>query len=279
MAISGVSKNGYCTACGACVAACPFSALEMCEGVGGEPFPYVDAELCCDCGKCVAVCPSNHPASLRHPLRTYAAWSNDDEDLAKSSSAGLAAAICRHVLRRGGVAFGCVASEGSAHCAMADDEAGAEAFRGSKYVYSEPLDSYQRVRKQLRSGRRTVFVSVPCQVAALKSYLGGKPDGLLCVDLICHGTPPMSRLREHLDRACPDGWDSFSFRGERDFSMCAYKGGTLVYERSCFEDEYFLVFVTALSFRECCYECPYATSGGWIGRPSWNNHPRKCLCA
>ena len=42
-----------CTACGACVTACPKEAIELREGKSGT-----DRELCDGCGQCVAVCPA-----------------------------------------------------------------------------------------------------------------------------------------------------------------------------------------------------------------------------
>jgi ferredoxin len=42
-----------CAACEACADACPFGAIEMCDG---QPHPA--AELCMGCGVCVTRCPT-----------------------------------------------------------------------------------------------------------------------------------------------------------------------------------------------------------------------------
>lgn len=92
----------------------------------------------------------------------------------------------------------------------------------------------------------------------MRSIVGDTREGLICIDLICHGTPPIAFLREHLDFKVKGGWDSFSFRGANDFHMCAYRDGELVFDEPCYEDEYFSVFVTGVIHRDVCYECPYA---------------------
>ena len=252
-----VCGNENCTACGACVDACAFNALRM-EEAKEDLVPVVDSALCKDCGRCHAVCPALRPVNLNMPFRTIAAWSCDNDDVERSSSGGLAASLARFFIENGGVVFGTASIDGRGRCAEVVDATGLEQLRGSKYVYSSPEGAYRRIKRLLGNGAKVLFISTPCQVAALRAFIGEKSDGLLCVDLICHGTPPMSYLREHLDAHASQGWDSFSFRGVRDFRMCAYKGGALVYDKPCFEDEYFSVFEAGAIHRSACYECPYA---------------------
>lgn len=252
-----VCGNGLCTACGACVDACPFGALIMSDS-SGEPAPQVDSGLCRDCGRCHAVCPALNPVGLRSPLKTFAAWSCVSSDIERSSSGGLATALARATIEKGGTVFGTASRDGIARCLEVSELDGLEALRGSKYVYSSPEGIYKRVRKLIAHGTQVFFVSTPCQVAALRSFLGGKDEGLLCADLICHGTPAMGHLREHLDSRVIGSWDSFSFRGAREFHLCAYSEGNLVYDKPCFEDEYYSAFEAGITHRDACYECPYA---------------------
>jgi len=46
-------KKEKCTACSACVEACPVSAITM------EAVAVVDANTCIDCGTCVDECPND----------------------------------------------------------------------------------------------------------------------------------------------------------------------------------------------------------------------------
>lgn len=197
MANNYVCGDGPCTACGACVDACPFEALIMSDS-SGEPAPQVDSRLCRDCGRCHAVCPMLNPVGLKRPFKTFAAWSCASDDVERSSSGGLATALARVTIEGGGIVFGTASRDGIARCVEVSELDGLEALRGSKYVYSSPEGAYRRVSELIAQGTQVFFVSTPCQVAALRSFLGGKDEGLLCADLICHGTPAMGYLREHL---------------------------------------------------------------------------------
>lgn len=254
-----VCEELTCTGCGACVDACPFYALEMVEfGRYGEPVPSVDSTKCKDCGRCRAVCPACAPVELRMPFRTYAAWSSEPSDVALSSSGGLATALARSVIADGGVVFGTASVDREACCIAVEQEDGLDSLRGSKYVYSNPAGAYRTVKQLLTKGRKVLFISTPCQVAALRAITGESPKGLVCIDLICHGTPPIAFLREHLSSRVKGRWDSFSFRGANDFRMRAYRDGEFIFDKPCFEDEYFAVFEAGIIQRDACYECPYA---------------------
>lgn len=60
-------------------------------------------------------------------------------------------------------------------------------MRRSKYVQSNQIGVYQRIRDELQRGRIVLYSGTPCQVAGLKSYLGRKYDNLITVDVFCHG--------------------------------------------------------------------------------------------
>jgi heterodisulfide reductase subunit A len=56
-AITAVCEERTCSACGNCVEACPFGAIELQQGRFGRT-AYVNTALCKGCGCCVAACPS-----------------------------------------------------------------------------------------------------------------------------------------------------------------------------------------------------------------------------
>ena len=90
-------------------------------------------------------------------------------------------------------------------------------------------------------------------------YLGREYDNLLTVDLICHGVPPAAYLKEHLAHIDPKCRATrLTFRGEGWFFLSLWEGDTAFYHRVSGVDEYYDAFMKGLTYRENCYQCPYA---------------------
>jgi coenzyme F420-reducing hydrogenase beta subunit len=65
-------------------------------------------------------------------------------------------------------------------------------FQGSKYVRADMTGTAEIIAQQLSEGAAVLFVGTPCFVYTLKDKLKRwkiSTEYLLCVDLICHGTP------------------------------------------------------------------------------------------
>ena len=94
------------------------------------------------------------------------------------------------ILQMGGVVYGAAYDEQLAvsHIEVTD-EAEREKLQSSKYVQSDPKDSYTKVNQRLSEGKTVLFTGTPCQIAGLYAFLGGNPENLYTVDLICHGVP------------------------------------------------------------------------------------------
>ena len=54
-----IVHNDTCTACGDCLTACPYSAIEMSEGADGRNVAVISDTSCKGCGGCVPLCPEN----------------------------------------------------------------------------------------------------------------------------------------------------------------------------------------------------------------------------
>lgn len=72
---------------------------------------------------------------------------------------------------------------------FATDHASSEIFKKSKYIQSNTSEIYKIAKENLMKNKTVLFSGTPCQVAALKNYLGRDYENLITVDIVCHGVP------------------------------------------------------------------------------------------
>ena len=260
-----ISDKTLCCGCSACVSACPAQCIVMRRDREGFDYPVINSpDLCVGCGKCEKVCPVLSPLEKTEPMAAFAARSHEYID--GSSSGGVFPALAEHVLSEGGVVFGAVVNDDmTVGHAEAFDMAGVEKMRGSKYVQSDLYASYEDVRYWLQEGRKVLFTGTPCQVAGLHRYLGKAYDGLVTVDVLCHGVPSPGlwekyvKALEHKHGAKmeyvrfkdkSESWRHYAFT--TSFGSCEYMA-----------DPYMALFVQDMTLRPSCYKC--AMRGGRSG--------------
>ena len=253
-------KTQDCTGCFACMNACSKNAISSMMDELGKTIPYIDYDKCVSCGLCRKVCPSINIAESHRATSSYAVWSRNEKDVRLSSSGGAAAVFAKFIIESGGVVYGCASSGDTAVHIAVDTIDGIDKLRGSKYVQSKIGLIYRDVRIKLLSGKKILFTGTPCQIAGLKGYLQKDFDNLITMDIICHGTPPLAYLQEHLQKKTQcNKIKSFSFRGEYDWFLTVKDNNDKVVYKSKRElDEYFLSFLDSLTYRDNCYSCSYA---------------------
>lgn len=198
------SPNLFCTGCTACAMVCPVQAIRMVPDRIGSMVSEIDQAICIDCGKCRATCPlvNDTPKQRATEPSLFALQTNDDIR-SVSSSGGAFTAIAEHVLEQGGLIYAVIFDE-DFHAIFKRFEAGDDLTpaRGSKYVQSEPRDTFKHVQDDLAAGRQVCFVGLPCQVAGLIGFLGEQPEHLLTVDMLCNFAPPHALFRTYLEQDC-----------------------------------------------------------------------------
>lgn len=251
-----ICELNKCTGCFACKNICPKGAIDVTQDLLGKTIPEIN-DNCIDCGLCVKICPVNKGLDLNYPIKCYATKSLDDSDK-DCSSGGIATAFSRYVVNNNGYVYGAAFDnyELVAHKYI-DSIDGLNDLKGSKYVQSYVGDTYKQVKEQLKY-KFVLYIGTPCQIAGLKSFLNKDYDNLITVDLICHGTPPVSYLKEHIKSLNINDYDNLSFRGKYDFKLCLYDNNNLVYQKSNEDDFYFSSFFKGLTYRDNCYDCKYA---------------------
>ena len=267
-------KNKYrCCGCNACEMICGKKAITMIEDEYGFRFPQIDTEKCVGCGSCQKVCCINNEVELCKPGTVYAASYKNKDISAKSASGGIFAALAKQVLTEGGIVFG------SAYTKQFDVEVisiekieDLPRLQGSKYVQSSMNSSFLKIKSELQTGRTVLFCGVPCQVEALKRFLGRSYENLLLVDIVCHGVPSNRMLKDYLAFLADKKQmeiQSIQFRtktkGQNVYGEIAYRQvshtGEIAYRQEpliSYKSSYYKLFLNCQTFRDSCYHCKFA---------------------
>ena len=253
-----------CCGCGACVSICPRQCIVLKkDDTEGFLYPEVDSSLCCHCDACERVCPMlNDNASLK-PLYVIACRNEDKDVRISSSSGGIFSSLAEHIISKGGVVFGVRFSDdfGKAIFCEISNTSDISLLRGSKYMQAETTNIYSLVRERLHQERLVLFSGTPCQIRALRLYLGQDAHSslLYCVDIICHGVPSSEVWRRYLHNEIGNQIPSHvSFRdkttGWKNFSM-VIKTPTEAYSCVHRDDLYMQSFLRNVNLRPSCYNC------------------------
>ena len=121
------------------------------------------------------------------------------------------------------------------------------------------------MKEFLNKGRKVLFTGTPCQIEALKSFLGKDYDNLYLQDIICHGVPsPLvwDKYKEYREERASSEISRVSFRSKKDTTWSAYnvdfefKDGSK-YKINHNDDIYMKAFLKHLSLRESCTDCKF----------------------
>lgn len=251
-----VCEKNRCCGCKACKCACPKDAIEIFDRV--QYFEAViDNDRCINCDRCKKVCPNETASILLEPIKWFQGWARSEEIRESSSSGGFARVISEYFVLHGGTVCSCVYEKGQFGFEMIDSVESLSRFSGSKYVKSDVGECYESIRKKLRQDEKVLFIGLPCQVAAVKNYVGDRYwDNLYTVDLICHGTPSVNLLRMYFSEKNISlaNVKKISFRQKDKFAI----GGSVSFTPYGIMDRYSVAFLAGICYTENCYQCKYA---------------------
>lgn len=265
-----ITEKNNCTGCNACMAICSEGVITNYKDGYDTVYPRIDNDGCVHCGKCSLVCPNNIKFVYKFPEKVYAAWSNDDYVKNRGASGGVASEIYLYGLKNGYYMMGTFFErEKGVYFKVIQNEKDVEWACDSKYVFSDMTMCFGEYEKKLNDGIKCIFIGLPCQVAAIKSYCTLKCKenihNLVTIDIICHGVPNFEYLDQHLtkiEHKKKVKVKSIRFRMISEFIMHLYdKEGQLIYKKGMHVDDlYYRAFAVNLDFRENCYHCKYARS-------------------
>ncbi len=254
-----------CTGCGLCNNICPTNAITMLPDNEGFIRPVINEEKCVQCGLCARKCPAlSNERRLNGEFTSYAVWAKDGYRK-QGSSGGVFPIIADWAIEQKGVVYGAAFEEGCrslVHKGICSKKELPSLFK-SKYVQSDASLTYREVKENLEQGKTVVYSGCPCQIDALKIFLGRDYDNLYTIDILCHGAPSPLAYNKFLDEVS---------QGKKithvDFRDKTYGWGTLIkvdfedgsFHRDMYNGNYFRAFLSGLSMREGCYTCHYAQS-------------------
>lgn len=260
-------ESEECCGCSACAKICPRNAITMVNNQKGFLEPEIDDKQCINCGLCLKVC-KEKLNFRKQPVDAFALQHKDSNVLRKSSSGGASRAFCETMIKDSGVVYGVAYTKKfEVEISRAKNLRECDQFYGSKYIAADPKDSFDRVYKDLKSGKKVLFICTSCYVAGLLAYLKSKKcpiDNLVTVDLICHGVPSPQIFKDYIKFINKkNDLKSINFRSKK----LPWKYGTyscLLVRKNGREEfnnlksRLFLnLFNSNTCLRGCCYACPY----------------------
>ncbi len=254
-----------CTGCTACASVCPYGCIAMKPDSEGFLRPAVDEKRCMDCGLCSRACPVLSAPDKHGMPKAFAAKNRNETVRAVSTSGGVFTLLAQQVLEEGGAVIGAAFdADFKVEHQIIEQSALLPRLRGAKYAQSDVRGIFPRTKELLEQGRRVLFSGTPCQTAGLRSFLGRDYDGLILVDLVCHGVPSPAVWERYIS------WRSTrSGEGLRPISVSLHSKETgwstysvdirwpygKSYLASSREDPYIRAFAGDLCLRPACHRC------------------------
>lgn len=259
-----------CCGCNACGDICPKQAISFKTDIEGFWYPEVDMEKCIDCHLCEKICPIIQIDNIKkndfdEPI-CYAVQNKNLESLFNSTSGSAFAAFAEKIYKQGGYVGGAVFNDDySVKQFISSDKVDLERLRNTKYVQSNSEGFYLQVKNILEEGVIVLVCGLPCQMAALRTFLRKDYDNLIIVDLICLGInspkilPAYLKYKEdsHKSKIVYYKAKNKEFGWRQLTTKIVFENGDVEYDKR--DSNYFTYgFIGTHAFaRPSCYECKF----------------------
>ncbi|MBO4529535.1 MAG: Coenzyme F420 hydrogenase/dehydrogenase, beta subunit C-terminal domain [Paludibacteraceae bacterium] len=263
-----LASEEFCTGCLACVDVCKRDALKVVEKYN-HLYPSVDTNVCIGCGACEKICPIVSPIPNifdSNKAKVVAAWSKDDNIRLNAASGGFCTAMSLDTIREGGKVALCTWKNGKAFFILTDKPQEIIEAANSKYVHSNALEIYRKVKESLDLGGKVLFVGLPCQVAGIKGFLRKKDYGekLKTIELICSAPPSVEAIK--LQETIANQGSLIRFRTKTaeykwgyDYNLqLCQDGNKTVVEQGNVRAIFYKIFASMLTARYSCLHCQFA---------------------
>lgn len=198
-----ISHVHNCFGCGVCAASCGKGLISIELNRDGFYEPYIkDQSSCTHCGICTDVCAFSHVDLANkdaYPIKSWAAWSNDERVRRKCSSGGVGFEIGKQLIDQGYKAVGCrydVKQQKAEHY-IATTVNEFVASIGSKYIQSYTVDAFRQIN---RRGEKYLVTGTPCQIDSFRRMIRKFrcEENFLLLDFFCHCVPSMHAWKAYI---------------------------------------------------------------------------------
>lgn len=259
-----------CNGCCACVDICETNAISLHKDIEGFWYPEVNLDLCTACGLCEKTCPEIHTEEVNKTNTTdplcYAAHHKEQDIRFDSTSGGIFSALANEMYNMGGYVAGAIYNDDfSVRHIVSNNHGDLKKLRSSKYLQSLCVNLYKDIKKLLAEGEKILVCGCPCQMAAMRLYLGKDYENLIICDFICRGINSPKIFRKHIDSLEQQhgskviyaraknkefGWRKLTFKAIFENGKSYYGNGKV--------DNFTRGYLrTGIYCRPSCYECNY----------------------
>ena len=197
-----LANKNQCCGCEACVNVCKFDAIQMKCDDSLFKYPVIDKDKCKNCKLCEKVCPINNKKTEDTKInRVYAGYNLNNSDLYKSASGGISYLLSEYFLKNTGIIYGVSYSKNykSAEYIRIDNIKKLRKIQSSKYIETKKNNIYNLVKIDLENSKKVLFTGLPCEIAALKSFLKKEYYNLYTCALICMGPTSQKVQKEFIE--------------------------------------------------------------------------------
>lgn len=193
--MTNISKIHNCYGCGVCATVCAKKIISISLNKDGFYEPHIeDADKCTNCGICLDVCAFNNPdlSLSERKIKSWAAWSNDEDVRRKCSSGGIGFELGKQLIERGYHAVGCrydIKEQRAEHYIATTVDDFIQSI-GSKYIQSYTADAFRQIQ---RKGQKYLVTGTPCQIDSFRRMIRKFhcEDNFILMDFFCHCVPSM----------------------------------------------------------------------------------------
>lgn len=198
----------------------------------------------------------------KHKNVYYCATNKNTEVLFQSQSGGAFNVFSDWILNNNGIVYGCILNDKNEVVHIrAIDKKNRNKMYGSKYVQSNLNNTFKSIINDLKSGKKVLFVGIPCQVSGLKKLVLFKKmniDNLFLIDIICHGVPSPMVWQDFIDnlnnKYCKI--ENINMRNKKygwESSVTTFSVNGIEHRDNSYNTLFYLHYIT----RDSCFDCHF----------------------